>query len=276
MVQRKPHTDIINHLHKHVSASPVRLWHQNRRGPIRGFILGACLSRLPAQQPWRQHLGLTHHLPLSLGVAPSRSLCHARPLSPSPVFFFCFFFPSELAWDSTCSLAGYVELRGLERRSRGQICRYMVNRCFNLLKTCLCHEIKHAWGFCSACLSSFTLLAFTADLTIKMYSFQGKKEADICSLAAIADFLRLSYQISEINLPSGYAVSSVENLIFEGSLEEPARQICCYTSLSILTGCFHHSQCALILSGQPFQRGGLINHQIDMDRVEEYLTATPI
>lgn len=82
--------------------------------------------------------------------------------------------------------------------------------------------------------------------------------------------------IFEINLPSGYAVSGVENQIFEGSLEEPACQKCCYTSLSMLAGCFHHSQGALILSGQPFQRGGLINHHVDMDRVEEYLTATPI
>lgn len=43
MVQRKAHTDIIKHLYKHVSASAVRLWHINRRVPVRGLILGASL-----------------------------------------------------------------------------------------------------------------------------------------------------------------------------------------------------------------------------------------
>lgn len=94
---------------------------------------------------------------------------------PKSSVFFLFFFPHPSCPETWhVPLAGYIQLCVLECRSRGQICRYAVNRYFNLLKNLsLSWNLSCLRGFASAYLS--TVLAFATSLTVKMCSFQGKK-----------------------------------------------------------------------------------------------------
>lgn len=64
-------------------------------------------------------------------------------------------------------------------------------------------------------------------------------KADISSHAAISNFLRGCYQISEINLDVQRLAWKIKPA-FDGLLEGHACLICCNTSLAILIGCLDY------------------------------------
>lgn len=178
------------------------------------------------------------------------------------------FFFRLSCWDLTCSLAGYVELCGLGCSSRGQICRFMASK---RLSTYLCHGGKKSLRI------FFRVSAFAVNLTIKMCSFQGKQLRRWYLLTCSHRWL-FEAQLSDLwdkSAPWVYSVwcgkSNILRLIGGTSLLDMLLHIT-----------FNIKWLLCLLSvwlwshvNSPV-RGGLINHQIDTDRVAEYLTATPI
>lgn len=144
-------------------------------------------------------------------------------------------------------------------------------------KTCVCPEIKNAWGSCSVYLSSYSALAFTGKLAIRMYSFQGKQLRRWYLLTCSHCWL-FEAQLSD--LWDTFALwigsvwcgkSNIWRLIGGTSLSDMLSHI----SFSI-NWMFPPLTARSDAVGTLFQRGGLITHQIDVARVEEYLTATAI